>query len=530
VEAGPQFQVSDVESGYAYETEPSVATDARGNFVVVWRDYLYGPPYGPQIQARLFASDGSPRSDPFLVGNRTTRYVSELAPSVAADADGDFVVVWNDYQYPGPPYGRLIQGRLFASDGTPRGDSFQVSDFAGSYNYELEPSVAADADGDFVVVWRDYDGYGPRYGLQIQGRQFTANGTPGGQFTVSSHTTGYATERAPTVASDADGDFVVVWHEYQYPGPPTGLLIQGRRFASNGMPRGEQFQVSDITAGYSYEWEPSVAADADGDFVVAWLGYGGDNLRYGYQIQGRQFAADGTPGDQFQASSRTTGYAYERFPSVAASADGDFVVAWHDYQYSHSSALVSIQGRRFASDGMPSDDQFQVSDTATAYGYNVMPSVAASADGDFVVVWRNYQYPGPPNGYLIQGRQFSVGIKVAIDIMPSDPGNNLNLRAGKGATISVAILSVDDFDAPSQIDPSTLKFGPREANLASSPRVHDTDGDGDDDLVVKFLTQQTGIPCGDTQAKLSGNTIDLKSISGSDAINTFNCPRNRKRH
>jgi hypothetical protein len=56
------------------------------------------------------------------------------------------------------------------------------------------------------------------------------------------------------------------------------------------------------------------------------------------------------------------------------------------------------------------------------------------------------------------------------------------------------------------------------------------DGDGDDDLLVKFLTQQTGIPCGDTQANLSGRTLDLTSISGSDAINTFNCPRNRKRH
>jgi hypothetical protein len=114
--------------------------------------------------------------------------------------------------------------------------------------------------------------------------------------------------------------------------------------------------------------------------------------------------------------------------------------------------------------------------------------------------------------------------------MPSDPGNNLNLRAGKGATISVAILSVDDFDAPNQIDPSTLKFGPRQANIWGSPRARDMDGDGDDDLLVKFLTQQTGIPCGDTQANLSGRTLDLTSISGSDAINTFNCPRNRKRH
>jgi hypothetical protein len=134
-------------------------------------------------------------------------------------------------------------------------------------------------------------------------------------------------------------------------------------------------------------------------------------------------------------------------------------------------------------------------------------------------------------GELFDNLEFGAcAIGVDIDIMPSDPGNNLNLRAGKGASIRVAILSVGGFDAPNEIDPSTLKFGPREANIWGSPRVRDVDGDGDGDLVVKFLTQQTGIPCGDTHANLSGRTFDSQPISGSDAINTFNCPRTRKRY
>ena len=86
------------------------------------------------------------------------------------------------------------------------------------------------------------------------------------------------------------------------------------------------------------------------------------------------------------------------------------------------------------------------------------------------------------------------------------------------------------FEAPNLIDPLTLKFGPRQANIWGSPHVRDVDGDGDEDLLVKFLIQQTGIACGDTSASLSGRTFDFQSISGSDAINTFNCPRTRKRH
>jgi hypothetical protein len=123
------------------------------------------------------------------------------------------------------------------------------------------------------------------------------------------------------------------------------------------------------------------------------------------------------------------------------------------------------------------------------------------------------------------------GGQVPIDIMPSDPGNNLNLRAGQGASISVAVLSVGGFcGAPNLIDPLTLEFGPGQAGISGSPKFRDVDGDGYEDLIVKFLTHETGIPCGDTQASLFGRTFDSQPISGSDAINTFNCPRNRKRY
>jgi hypothetical protein len=126
---------------------------------------------------------------------------------------------------------------------------------------------------------------------------------------------------------------------------------------------------------------------------------------------------------------------------------------------------------------------------------------------------------------------FFVSGQVPIDIMPNSDGNNLNLRAGQGAGIDVAILSVGEFfEAPNLIDPLTLKFGPREGNIWGSPQVRDVDGDGDDDLLVKFLIQQSGIPCGATHAILFGRTFSFQSISGMDTINTFNCPRVRKRH
>jgi len=50
--------------------------------------------------------------------------------------------------------------------------------------------------------------------------------------------------------------------------------------------------------------------------------------------------------------------------------------------------------------------------------------------------------------------------------------------------------------------------------------IVDVDGDGDLDMVLHFNTQDTGIKAGDTEASLTGKTIDGKSIRGSDAIVT----------
>ncbi len=126
---------------------------------------------------------------------------------------------------------------------------------------------------------------------------------------------------------------------------------------------------------------------------------------------------------------------------------------------------------------------------------------------------------------------YFVSGQVPIDVMPNDAGNNINLRSGPGSGFELAILSVGEyFDAVTQVDPLTLKFGPRAANIWGDGRARDVDGDGDDDLVVKFLTEQTGIACGDTSASLTGRTYEYGYVNGTDAVNTFNCPRARKRY
>ena len=49
------------------------------------------------------------------------------------------------------------------------------------------------------------------------------------------------------------------------------------------------------------------------------------------------------------------------------------------------------------------------------------------------------------------------------------------------------------------------------------------DGDGDLDRLFHFGTQQTEIQCGDTEATLTGETLSLQALQGTDSIKTVGC-------
>ncbi|HSL81620.1 MAG TPA: hypothetical protein VLF66_02515 [Thermoanaerobaculia bacterium] len=121
-------------------------------------------------------------------------------------------------------------------------------------------------------------------------------------------------------------------------------------------------------------------------------------------------------------------------------------------------------------------------------------------------------------------------LQVALDVKPGSDPNSVNPRS-KGV-IPVAILTTStadgdaaDFDAW-DIDPLSLAFGPDGAGIAHAyAHAEDVDGDGDLDMVVHFRTRETGIACGDTEAALSGRTLDGVAIGGVGSIRTVGCAR-----
>jgi hypothetical protein len=195
-------------------------------------------------------------------------------------------------------------GQRYDSTGTAQGGEFLVNTYTTGSQYA--PAVASDAAGNFVVVWASPGSDGTDTDLDsIQGQRYDSMGTAqGGQFQVNTYTTG--SQHAPAVACDPAGNVVVVWGSPGSDGTDTDLnSIQGQRYDSMGTAQGGQFQVNAYTTGG--QEEPAVAADSSGNFVVVWQSNGGAGTdTSSLSIHGQRFSVIGTTSSSSSTSSTSS--------------------------------------------------------------------------------------------------------------------------------------------------------------------------------------------------------------------------------
>ena len=214
---GSEFQVNSYTTGY--QERPRISGDGASGFVVVW-DGL-GSNYGASqdgsgygVFGRHFDASGTPLGDDFQVNTTTTG--DQRRPSIAADPRGGFVVSW---QSSSNGYGDDVFAQRFDASAARVGVEFEVSTY--NTGFQGAPAVAVDGDGNFLVVWESFSGPGRPDGddVGIFGQHFASTGeTLGTEFQVNSFTTGAQIE--PSVTAGSDGNFVVVWQSgYSGPGP-----------------------------------------------------------------------------------------------------------------------------------------------------------------------------------------------------------------------------------------------------------------------------------------------------------------------
>jgi hypothetical protein len=393
---GSEFQVN-TSAGAQASTRGRhvVAADASGHFVVVWNSrFQDGSGYG--IFGQRFDNEGVPEGSEFRVNSYTMR--TQWRPSVASDASGNFVVVWQSNDQDGSLDG--IFGQRYDSEGVAQGDEFRVNSFTAFR--QQYPSVASATDGAFVVAWSG-TGQDDLYGVFGQ-RYDSAGAAQGDEFRVNSYTR--ADQQSPSVASDASGNFVVVWESDHQDESLYG--IGGQRYDSEGGTLGSELRVNSYTTGQ--QRRPSVGSDASGNFVVVWESRYQDGSGYG--IFGQRFDSEGVAqGDEFRVNSLTTGN--QQWTSVACDAGGNFVVAWSSYAADGDG--LGVFGQRYDSRGVAQGGEFQINSSST--GDQWYPSVVSTGNNQFVVVWTSGGFFG--TGGSVFGQRFDFGGDTIKVVSPS---------------------------------------------------------------------------------------------------------------
>jgi hypothetical protein len=405
---GNEFRVN------SYTTDnqgsPSVARDADGDFVVAWETFTQdGSFYG--VYAQRYNAAGVAQGSEFRVNSYTTN--SQDSPSVAMDADGDFVIAWRSDGQDGSSAG--IYAQRYNAAGVAQGSEFRVNTY--TTGIQREPSVSMDADGDFVVTWASDGQDGSSYGVYAQ--RYNAQGiAQGSEFRVNNFTT--SAQSGAEVALDADGDFVVTWHSIGQDGSSYGIYVQ--RYNAVGVAQGVQFRVNTYTT--NNQRDPTVSLDADGDFVIAWRSNTQDGSDFGVYAQ-RFNAAGAGQGTEFRVNSFTTNAQID--PDIALDADGDFVVTWRSVD--QDGGGNGIYAQRYNAQGIAQGSEFRVNSYTT--GNQRVPSVAMDADGDFVIAWASQDQDG--SSYGVYAQRYAINL-------PPTAATGLTLTATEDTAVNGYLL------------------------------------------------------------------------------------------
>ena len=381
VPQGAEFQVNEQAAGAQYTSlSQSVATDGQGNFVVVWTTQPSGSS-PTEVHCRQFDAAGAPRGPELRV---STASVSATQPSIAMNASGEFLVVW-EYSFPTTRYGDLdVYGQRFGPTGQKVGGEFRVNTTTANAQYRPQAGIAD--DGTCAVAWTSYQD--PKSGKVaasdgIYAQRFGPLGAKlGGEFRVNDYLPD--TQNVPSLAMDGAGNFLIAWQSYGQDGSEWG--VYAKRYSASGAAQGGEMRVNVATAGHQFR--PAAARLPGGGFAVAWQ----HNLLDGNGNDIHLRRHDGTAWSDVRVVNSVTAGS-QNHPSLAADTSGNVLVAWHRAE---GGPITEVFGQKFDPSGQPAGEEFQLngySNDAQAWA-----SVAAQPGGRFVAAWSSMGQDGDNDG------------------------------------------------------------------------------------------------------------------------------------
>jgi hypothetical protein len=406
------------------QTHPSLGIKTTGGYIV-WEDNLTDGD-GLGISAR--------RLDSTLSGSLSTFRVNVIGagdqerPQVALLGNGGAVFVWQggrrSYQH--------IYARFLSASGTwvtPASDVL-VNTFTN--NFQVNPAVAALANGNVVVTWGSLNEFSASSMQDVYAQVLSPAGQKlGGELLVNQFTS--YNQRTPAIAGLSDGRFVVAWISEQQRFF-NSVDIYARIFNADGSSSGNEIPVNTSTNVCA---NPSIAASPNGGFMIAWSEKDLTSLTTNsWDVYARAFLNTGVAAGP---TARLNQYLFgDQYAPKLASIGSDFLAVWTSLGQDGSGA--GVFGRFLRSDVTPEGNEFLVN--TTTVGSQIYPAVAADGQARFLVAWTSFT--GLAYGFDLFAQRYASSL--APLVAPAPPF--VSVLSSNALTVSwppVAGLNVVDY-------------------------------------------------------------------------------------
>ncbi len=282
---GAEFRVNSTTAGD--QEQPAVGMSAAGGFVIAWTGEAANGRLDVYLQR--YAAGGVAQGGEIKASNLDGGDASN--PSLAMQASGDFVIAWHGRLViqPIPPEAGGLLGivmldqnsinvRRYRANGSAKDlGGIAASSLATGLTPRVKPvrspDVSVNDSGEYVVAWQRGEVLNSR-DIDIEAQRYSAAGLKRGGV-MRLRQTGAAELMAPAVALRADGSFVLAWERRvgsTAVGSPTTYAIQAQDFDASGNAAAPALLVNSTIAGRRDS--PDTATDGSGNVAVTWRGDG----------------------------------------------------------------------------------------------------------------------------------------------------------------------------------------------------------------------------------------------------------------
>src|SRR5262245_5279091 len=360
---------------------PVIVADGTGGGILAWFDYRSGSTSDVYAH-RILASGVRDPAWPIEGRALCTAIRNQQAPALIGDGQDGAIVAWQDYR--GGMTSDVYAEHVLSSGAVdplwpPDGPALTTAS-----DHRTNPSIVSDGARGAIVVWTDYSG-GPESDIRAQ--HVLSTGIVDGAWPTNGRVLCGASgnQSVPCIASDGSGGAVVAWSDLRGANSDIyaqHVLVSGTldpSWLTNGSP---------VCTASGNQSGPSILSDGNGGFLIVWHDYrsGVDADIYahrmlisgakdsGWPAEGRQLC--GAPGEQY-----ATG--------LVGDGAGGAIAIWYDYR---GGAEADVYVQHVTASGLV-DPAWPVNGSAmcTAVGDQVTPTIVSDGSGGAIAAWHDFR-------------------------------------------------------------------------------------------------------------------------------------------